>query len=296
MRSIRSTLALGLLLAAASPAVAADVVARVGNTDVTTDDVRTYLGTLSPADQATLTKDPALLSQAVRAYLARELVLKEAKDKKFDQQAATKTQLDRVRDAALIELYLQSVTKVPDGFPSESDLQSAYDANKSAFLAPREYRLAQIFVSAAKGDKTAEEKGKARIEEVSKKLKARGADFAAIAREDSDGPRDGETGGDLGWLPEPQIVPEIRQAIAGLAKDGISDPIRLDDGWHVLKLIDTKPAGTRPFAEVRDALAERLRQNRAGQLRQAYLAKLTQQNPTPINELALSKLAAKSSK
>jgi peptidylprolyl isomerase len=297
MRPIRPAFALALLLAtAAAPAFAADVVARIGGTDVTTDDVRDYLATLAPADQATVTKDPALLNQTVRAYLVRELVLKEAKEKKFDQQAATKTQLDRVREAALIELYLQSVAKVPDGFPSETEVQSAYDANKSAFLAPREYHLGQIFVAAAKGDKTAEDKGKARLDEVTKKLKARGADFAAIAREHSDGPRDAETGGDLGWLPEPQIVPEIRQAVAGLSKDSISDPVRLDDGWHVLKLVDTKPSGLRPFSEVRDALAERLRQNRAGQLRQAYLAKLNQQNPTPINELALAKLATKSTK
>lgn len=296
MRPITPAFALALLLTAAAPAFAADVVARIGGNDVTTDDVRDYLASLPPADQATVTKDPALLNQTVRAYLVRELVLREAREKKFDQQAAIKTQLDRVREAALVELYLQSVAKAPDGFPSETELQSAYDANKSVFLAPREYRLGQIFIAAAKGDKTAEDKARTRLDEVTKKLKARGADFAAIAREHSDSPRDVETGGDLGWLPEPQIVPEIRQAVAGLSKDSLSDPVRLDDGWHILKLIDTKPSGLRPFAEVRDALAERLRQNRAGQLRQAYLAKLSQQNPTPINELALTKLSPKSSK
>ncbi|SEH32927.1 peptidyl-prolyl cis-trans isomerase [Magnetospirillum fulvum] len=292
MISFRSALALGLILAAASPATAADVVARIGGTDVTTDDVRAYVETLSPSDQAALAKDPALVSQAVRAYLARQLVLKEAKDKKFDQQATTKAQLERVREAALIEAYLQSVAKVPDGFPSDSDLQAAYDANKTAFLAPRQYRLAQIFIAAPKGDKTAEDKGKARLDEVMKKLKGRGADFTAIAREFSDSGSDSE----IGWVAEPQIVPEIRQAAAGLGTDAVSEPIRLDDGWHFIKLLETKPSGTRPFAEVRDALAERLRQTRSGQLRQAYLAKLTQQNPMPINELALAKLAPKAPK
>lgn len=284
-----SLLVLFFLLPAvvSSPAGAADVVARVGGTDVTTDDVRAYLDTLPEADQAVLAKTPSALSQVVRQYLARQQVLKEARDKKFDQQADTKVKLGQVRDAALLELYLQSVAQVPDSFPSDADLHAAYDANKTAFVAPRQYKLAQIFVAAPSGVRDS-----AKLDDVRKKLDARRPDFAAIAREFSDAGAD--KGGDLGWLPETQIVPEIRQVVAGLVKDGISDPLRLDDGWHILKLVDTKPAETLPLSEVKDLLKERLRQSRAQQLRQAYLAKLMQQHPPAINELVLSKLTVKS--
>ena len=291
MRSVLLFVALTLFpVGLAAPAGAADVVARVGGTSISVDEVRAYLGTLPPAERAALGKDPALLSQAVRSYLVRRLVLKEARERKFDQRPETRERLERAHDAALAELYLQSLAEAPEGFPSEAELEAAYEANKAAFLVARQYRLAQIFIAAAKGDKEAEAKGQARLAEVAKKLKARGADFAALAREHSDTKGEAENGGEIGWLPEPQIVPEIRQAVAGLAKDGLAEPIRLDDGWHIVKLLDTKPAGSRPLAEVRDGLAEQLRQKRAQAVRQAHLNRLLQENPTAINELALSTL------
>ncbi len=94
MRKTLYPAALALLLAvSATPAGAADVIARLGTADITTDDIRAYVETLPPADQAALAKEPALLTQVVRVYLANRLVLKEAREAKFDQQPATKAQL-----------------------------------------------------------------------------------------------------------------------------------------------------------------------------------------------------------
>lgn len=286
-------LALGLLpvalscpAAGAATATPSEVVARVGGADLTTDDIRAYLATLPPVDREALAQDPAKLSQVVRLYLAQRLVLKEALAKKFDQQAETKAQLDRVHDAALGELYLASVVKVPDGFPSDAEVQAAYDANKSSFIAPRQYRLAQIFIKAPKEDK-------AKLDAVTAKLKERGAEFGAVAAQFSDLKPEAEKGGEIGWVAETQLMPEIRQAVSGLAKDGIGDPIRSDDGWHILKLLDTKAAGPVALAEVKPALIERLRQAKAQQLRQAYLGQLLQKDPPAINELALSKITLK---
>lgn len=271
------------------PAAAADVVARIGDMDVTIEEVRTFLDTLPSADREALGGNPALLSQAVRQYLLGRQVLREAKEKKFDQRPETKTALD----AALAELYLQSVSTPPDGFPSEADLQTAYEANKTAFVTPRQYRLAQIYIAAPKGDKAAEEKAKAKLAEVQRSLKARDADFGRIAAQLSDMKGEADKGGEIGWVAETQIVPEIRSLAAGLAKGGISEPLRLEDGWHIVRLIDTKPAGTLPLAEIKGALSERLRQARAQQLRQAHLAELVQKNPPILNEMILSKITAK---
>src|SRR5262249_8342274 len=150
--------------------------------------------TLSPQEQAALSKDPALLSQVVRTYLARLAVLKEARAKKWDQDPAVKAQLDRVRDQALTELYLQSVSKPPESYPTEAEIQAAYDANRAALAVPREYHVAQIFVAVAKGaDKATEERASKRADEIAKKLK-KGADFAATARAESDEKAGGQRG------------------------------------------------------------------------------------------------------
>ncbi|MDI4239616.1 peptidylprolyl isomerase, partial [Bradyrhizobium sp. Arg237L] len=66
------------------------------------------------------------LSQAVRLMLANRLVLQEVAAKKWDQQPAIAEQLDRVRESAVAELYLQQVSTPPASFPSEDDLQKVY--------------------------------------------------------------------------------------------------------------------------------------------------------------------------
>lgn len=288
------------VMAAASVALiacqarAAEVVARVAGADVTVEEVQRYVETLASQDQAAMAKDPALLSQVVRAYLGRQAVLREAQAKKFEQQPSVKAQLDRLRDQAVTELYLESVSRPPESYPSDAEVQAAYDANKAAFDVPRQFRAAQIFVAVARGaDKVVEERARRKLDEVVKAVKAKGADFAAVARADSEDKQTAPQGGEIGWLSESQMVPGIRSVATALAKEAISDPVRLDDGWHVVKLLDTRPAATRSLSEVKDGLVTQLRAARARELRQAYMAKLLEQSAPAINELALSKVVSR---
>jgi len=273
---------------------AAEVLARVGGNDVTVEEVRGYVETLGAQEQSALSKDPSLLSQVVRTYLARQAVLREAQARKYDQQPTVRAQLDRVRDQALVDLYLDSVSHPPEGYPSDAELQAAYDANKAAFEVPRQLHLAQIFVALPKGaDKAAEEKARRKVDEVVKKLKQKGSDFGALARTDSEDKQSAPQGGDIGWLAEAQVLPGIRSTAGALAKDAVSEPVRLDDGWHLLKLLDVRPPGTRPLAEVRDGLVQQLRAARARDLRQAYVSRLVEQSSPALNELALAKVLQK---
>ena len=268
-----------------------DVVARVGDTNLTSEQVRAFIAGLSARDRAALAQDPSRLSQAVRLMLTSQLVLKEALAKKWDQQPSTIAQLNRLRESAIIETYLQSVSAPPANYPSDAEVEALYESKKPAFLVPRQFSLAQIFIAAPQGAaKEIEEKARQKLEDVQKKLKQPGADFAAIAHADSDDKASSEKGGTLGWLGENEMRPEIRSQVAGLAKNAVTEPVRLDDGWHLIKLIDTKATYTRPIAEVRAQLVQHLREERAAALQRAYLAKLVEQTPLAINELALSKL------
>jgi peptidylprolyl isomerase len=263
-----------------------DVVAHVGATDITADQMRRYVEGLSPREQAAIAKDPSLLPQVARLMLNERLVLQEALARKWDQQPQVAAQLAQLRERALVELYLQAATTPPAGFPSEEELQKAYDANRSAFVVPRQFQLGHLFVRSPKdADRATEEKAKRTLDEIQKKLKAPGADFAAIARSEGDG-----KDGDLGWLVEGQIRPEIRARVMGLAKGAVTEPMQLEDGWHIVRLIDTKASYTRPLAEARAELAQQMRTERATALRRAYVAELAKQNPPVINEIALSNL------
>ncbi len=213
-----------------------EIVARVGDANLSADDIRGYVAALAPREQGALAQDPALLSQAVRMMLANRVVLQEVIAKKWDQQPDVAAQLDRIRENALIELYLQTASTPPSSYPSDDELQKVYDANRAALLMPRQFQLAQIFVPSPKdADKATEDRAKKAVEDIQRKLKAPAADFAAIAIEAGD-----KNGGDLGWVAETQIRPEIRTPVMGLGKNALSEPIRLDDGWHIIKLVDTK--------------------------------------------------------
>src|SRR3974390_1376450 len=223
--------------------------------------------------------------------VGNRLILKEALVKKWDQQPALMAQLARARDGLIIESFLQSVTMPPESYPSDAELKSAYDANLSAFMAPRRYQLAQIVIAVAKdADSSTEDVARRKLNDVQKKLNQSGADFGALARNLSDEKNTAEHGGELGWVNEPELRSEIRSQVVGLPKAGITEPVRLDDGWHILKLMDTEASHTRPLAEVRDILVQRMRAERAESNRRAYVMELLKQTPPEVNEIALSKM------
>ena len=300
-RALPVLLLAGVFLACISPlrlgAEETTPVARVGETDVKADDLRGLLGNLDPRDRAALARDPALLNRTVRAVLVQRLVLQEALTKQWDKQPAVVAQLERLRQSALIESYLDSVSTSPASFPSEVELQSAYDSNRAAFLVPRQFRLAQIFIGAPKSpNKDETDKAQAKLDAVVKKLRQPEADFAALAKAQSEESESASRGGEIGWLPENRIQPEIRLRVLGQARDVVSEPIRLEDGWHIIKILDVKESYTAPLTEIREQLATQMRTERAKAERQNYLARLLQQSPISVNELAVSNVLEKPSK
>lgn len=282
------------LLAPLLPAARAadDVIARVGATEIKADQVKPFLAGVSEQDREALLKNPAALSQAVRTLILQQLLFKEALAAGWDKTPEVAEQIERLKQGVVAESYLQSVAKIPDGFPSEQDVKSLYEARREDMKVPKQIQLAQIYVAVPQeADKAAQDKAKAKVDEVAKAAKS--GDFAAVAREKSDERESATRGGAVGWLAEAQIQPEIRTKVASLPKGAMSDPIRLADGWYVVKVLDTKDPHIATFDEVKDQLVRLLRNERARANREAYMSKLQQQNPVVLDELALDKLIEK---
>lgn len=289
LRRLLHTFLAPLILAAPLARAADDVIARVGDQEIKAAQVTPYLDNLSESDRAALLKNPAALSQAVRTLILQQILMKEAIATGWDKTPEVAEQLDRLRQGAIAETYLQSIAKVPEGYPSEDDIKTVYEARKSDLQVPTQIRLAQIFITAPKdAPKDAQDKAKARIEDVAKAVKA--GDFAAVARDKSEERETASRGGEVGWLAETQIQPEIRSKVTSLSKGSVTEPIRLGDGWYVVKVLEVKEAHTATLDEVKDQLVKLLRTERARANREAYLAKLQQQSPIALDELGLSKL------
>jgi len=297
--ALAARLSLCLLLCAAQRLHAADsdtaadstVIARVGDTEVTAGEIRGAVQNLDANTQAAATHDPAALGQVVRLILAQRLVLKEALAKKWDQNPLVTAALTRLRDNAIAQTYLQSVSTPPDTYPSDAEVQAAYDANKGKLLVPRQYDLAQIYIKNPKGSApAAAAKAQVKLDAVRKQLAKHNADFAAIATAESDDASTTAKGGDLGWLASNRIQPEIISQLGSLAKGSVTPPVRLDDGWHILKVLDIKEPYTPTLEEIRTQMVQSMRTQQARANSQQYLAKLLQDNPVQIDELTLAKV------
>jgi parvulin-like peptidyl-prolyl isomerase len=287
-------LAVMIALGAAQAHAAGDVVAQHGAITLTTDDVRLMLAALDPAVREKIQHDPAALTGFVRERLVQLILLQEARDKKWDQKPEIVAAANQAHDAAIVSSYLLSVSAPEAGYPSDAEIQAAYDANKTRFLIPRQYQLAQIFIAVPAGSaRTADEDAKKRLLDLRTQATKSRADFASMAKQNSQDRATVDKGGDLGWLREDELAPDVKTAVAGLQEGGVSDPIRMPDGWHLLKLVGTKPASTAPLADVKATLAEALRKQRTQQNAQAYAAATLRTQPAQIDEITLGKLATK---
>lgn len=258
----------------------AESVGRVGTLEVSVEEIRRSIGSLEPAQLESIKQDPAMLEQLVRSLLVQKLVLKEATSKKWHEEPAIVAKLERTRDSTLTESFLESVSQPPASYPSEEEVRSAYEAGRESFQQPRSFRLAQIFIA----DSADAEK---KIQGLKKQLKDTKTDFAELAQKNSQESVSAARGGEIGWVTEAQIEPELRTHVTGLKFNEISPPILLKDGWHLLKLLDARAAYTPTLEQVKPSLIRQLRQDKLRANTQSYLATLLKEHPLVLNESVL---------
>jgi parvulin-like peptidyl-prolyl isomerase len=279
-----------LLFATLASHAADPVVARAGDKEITASQIQPYLAKVSPAEREALLQNPAALSRAVRTILLQRQLLDEAKAAEWEKKPETQALLARVRDAAIAESFLESVTALPPDYPSDAEITALYDTRKDSLRLPTQYRLAQIFIASS------EDKAKAKSEAGALAKQVKSGDFAALAKANSDEPVSAAKGGEVGWLAEDSIQPAIRKALSGAGKDAIAGPIELGDGFYFVKILDLREPRTATLDEVRPQLVAALRQERAALNRQAYLERLQAKAPVTLNEIALPGLLSTDTK
>ncbi|MGB3255807.1 MULTISPECIES: peptidylprolyl isomerase [Buttiauxella] len=200
-----------------------------------------------------------------------------------DELAALVSQQRVVREATIDVNALAAKQEV-----SEQEINSSYEQNKNNYIAPEQFKVSYIMLDAASQNvevadtdiqayydqhqdeftqpqrnrysviqtKT-EAEAKAVLDELSK-----GGDFATLAKEKSADIISARNGGDMGWL-EPGTTPdELKNA--GLKDKGqLSGVIKSSVGFLVVRLDDIQPAQTKPLAEVKDAIAAKVKQEKA---------------------------------
>ncbi len=139
------------------------------------------------------------------------------------------------------------------------DVERYYQQNIQQYSTPEQVRASHILFKTEGKDDAAV---KAQAESVLKQVKS-GGDFAALATKYSEDESSAKNGGDMDYFGRGRMVKEFEEAAFSLPPGTISDLVKTQFGYHIIKVVDKKPAATRPFAEVRQQIADQLAYERA---------------------------------
>ena len=213
-----------------------------------------------------VTAEIAKLKKQFPTEEAFEAQLKEAGQSPDKLKTALRTMLQQQR-------WMQSQIKDGDKI-TDADAKKFYDTNTEEFKNPETVKASHILFMVNKDDSEEVVKQK---EAAAKKAAARakkGEDFSKLAKELSEEPGAKESGGDLGFFAKDRMVPEFAEAAFSQKPGTISDPVKTQFGWHVIKVTEKKPAGTVPFEEVKDQITAYLKSAKQREAVQGVLKKL----------------------
>ena len=146
-------------------------------------------------------------------------------------------------------------------------LRQAYEREKETWRAPEQARISEILIPRGEGGA-----GEAKVREVLQKADA-GATFEGLVPlYSSGGTRD--RAGDLGFVSRGELNPAIEKVVFSLPVGAVSHPIGTSFGWHIVKVLDRRPAALRPFAEVKAEVLKKEQDRRFPQKLAEYLDRL----------------------
>jgi peptidyl-prolyl cis-trans isomerase C len=168
-------------------------------------------------------------------------------------------QMQIQRGLAIRELIDQKVTdKI---VIKDEETKAYYDGNPQFFKQPEQVKASHILIKVEPtADEAAKTEARKKIAEVQQKLKDNG-DFAALAKEYSQGPSSAR-GGDLGYFRRGQMVRPFEEAAFSMKTNEVSDLVETRFGYHIIKVYAKKPDQTLAYADVKDKIAQRLKQEK----------------------------------
>jgi peptidyl-prolyl cis-trans isomerase D len=273
-------------------------------------------------------RSPAQFEQAVRTSLQQSIIpsalaqsgfstkgeserllklLGETRDVEFALLPAVEVDASSIDDAAVQQWYdankqdflqpemvsieyveLNAANLPAPAAADEAALRRLYEDEKARFVAP-DQRLASHILIGAGSDEAAHKAAEAKAAKLAAEAKLPGADFAALARANSEDPGSKESGGDLGWVDKGVMVPAFEEALFAMQPGEVVGPVKTEFGYHVIKLLETKGGEGRAFEEVRDQLAaEQLQADTDNAFNDvsSRLVDLVYKNPTALDAAA----------
>jgi len=203
------------------------------------------------------------------------------------------------RDLSVNKLFNKEITSHIN--ITDKDIADFYNANRASFnLVEPQIHMAQILVTPApnpevrnlKNDKAQnDDQAMKKVQNLLARIR-QGEDFAQLAQNYSEDPQSVQNGGDLGFIAESALErasPELRKTVLAITPGQVSNIIKTQEGYRILKVIAREPAGQRELNDprVQQTIRETL-QNRKDQLLRAAYVEVARNEAKVVNYLALS--------
>jgi peptidyl-prolyl cis-trans isomerase D len=173
---------------------------------------------------------------------------------------------------------------------SDDMLKQQYQANIQQYQVPNRVHVEHIlFMTVGKTTDAEVEEVKKKAEDVLKQVR-KGGKFEDLARKYSEDPGSKDKGGDLSWITQGQTVPEFEKTAFSLSPGQVSDLVKTQYGFHIIKVLEKETAHTKPFEEVKDSLRAPLLLSQADKLASDTADRLSaairQSNKVSLDDLA----------
>ncbi len=217
----------------------AKVLATVNGTAITSDDFDREVKAL-PENIRPMADTPQGKKEMLDSLIMRELILQQAAKDGIDKSPEVDAKLADLKKRIIVDTYLKKKVET-DAKLTDDQLKKFYDQNLDKFKTGEQVRASHILV------KTEQE-----AKQILAQLKA-GAKFEDLAKSKSID-SSASKGGDLGWFGKGNMVPVFEKVVFGLKEGQVSGIVKSEFGYHIIKLTGKRPAGIRPFDEVKDQI------------------------------------------
>jgi peptidyl-prolyl cis-trans isomerase C len=207
----------------------------------------------------------------------KEVLYQEAVKKNLNKDAEYLKKVEDFKKITLVSLLLEK--EIEDKAKvTDQEVKDYYDKNKADFAPINQIRASHILL-----------KTEAEAKKVFDRLK-KGEDFAQIAKKSSIDPGSAKKGGDLGYISKGQMVREFEAAALKLKQGEISEPVKTQFGYHIIKVTDKKMGKVIEFEQVKDLLSQRLSAKKQKEVFDSYMEGLKKSYKVDVNKDALLKL------
>ncbi|HZJ97653.1 MAG TPA: peptidylprolyl isomerase, partial [Oligella sp.] len=229
----------------------------------------------------------AYVEKAAKDFILYKALAVDAQKLGLDQSPEVQKLLELSKHRMLGGIYLADYSDKLDLPDFESIALENYALNKEQFVRPETVNAQHILI-AFEGD---EEKSKLLAKEVRAKVVEGKQSFAELAKKHSTDSSVEKNSGNLGFFDKSQMVAEFSEVAFSLKEGEVSQPVKSQFGWHIIQVLEKRPAKTLEFSEVKDNLIRTAEQSFKQNARGKKLNETVYTPGLKVNEELINKIA-----